>query len=247
MRLNTNAEVFSKLTEVGGISDMAAGEAGVLDAAAAAGDTTVDVVEDVTALVSGDFIRVGQDNELEVHEVDSVSGTGPFTVQLTTALVRDHAIGAEVQQVELLNYGAISDAGVNVDDSATVNEIFAATQFQVYVRLLQNQTSEFSWAMLNWSMENIAATLGIPESELTGSGTATAKDQLAVLGEALDSVQNYSLYFRGEREGGKLVEVMGFDASFDLNNAKNFLRGQQVDLPLAATVNGGYVIRQWDA
>lgn len=244
-RINTNAEVWAGVTEFGAIRDVDAGASTTLSAAAAAGVKVLPVSDDLTGtLQAGDYVRVGRDNLLEVHVVDSLTVTD---ITLETELVRDHDAAEPVVEQELVNWGAVADDGVNVDHSGTQTEINAVTQADAYVTLLQNVLATISCNLLNYSPENIAATLGIPESEITGTGAAGDPFQIFQSGDTIATVQNTSLYCRGFRRDNSTYEIIGFDATFDPNQAKNLLRGQQVNLPISADVNGGVVWRMVQA
>lgn len=86
----------------------AAGTATTLAAAATAGASTISATATVAA---NNWIVIGSGGTLETHYVTAVSGTGPYTVTLQTALLYSQASGAAVTPLNKHVFSLLNNQG----------------------------------------------------------------------------------------------------------------------------------------
>lgn len=83
---------------VGTAAETAGGGDTTLDGDVAAGATEIEVA-DATGIAAGNFLRIGDAGETEIHKV-AVGGVTGTTITLTTPLVRAHDDGDAVREVD---------------------------------------------------------------------------------------------------------------------------------------------------
>jgi hypothetical protein len=232
-RINSSDELWTVISEVGVIRDAAAGESDTLNAAASAGATTLTETTGTNAWAAGDILRVGTGSAAEVAIVDSY--TTP-TITLVSALMNDHAAGEPVVEQVKVNIGAIADDGVNRENAVETTEIRAATQAGIFATLTTSVSGRISFNILTHSLENVLLSMGIDEANITGTGTAADPYVADINFDDIGTLTNHAIYFTGARKDGTTVQIEAWAADFDGNQTVNYLRGQQVTLPLAAAV-----------
>jgi hypothetical protein len=232
-RINSSDELWTVISEVGVIRDAAAGESDTLNAAASAGATTLTEATGTNAWAAGDILRVGTGSAAEVAIVDSY--TTP-TITLVSALMNDHAAGEPVVEQVKVNIGAIADDGVNRENAVETTEIRAATQAGIFATLTTSVSGRISFNILTHSLENVLLSMGIDEANITGTGTAADPYVADINFDDIGTLTNHAIYFTGARKDGTTVQIEAWAADFDGNQTVNYLRGQQVTLPLAAAV-----------
>jgi len=233
-RLNSSDELWTEVTEGGFILDATAGTPGstTTDTAATAGDVLVSVVSETNFGV-GDLFRVGTGSTMEVCEVET---TAAGQINLVSALVLDHVSGSAVVEQAKTDLGDISEDGVTRETSVDRNEFRVATQAGNYAVLISNAGARISWNLVNHSLENVLASLGIDESNITGAGTTIDPFVGHVDPDAFNELLNHSLYFIGALKDGTQYEIRGFNCDFDANQTMTYARGNPALLPMAADV-----------
>lgn len=232
-RINSSDELWTAISEVGIIRDAAAGESDTLNAEAAAGATSLTEATGTNAWATGDILRIGTGSDAEVAYVEAY--TTP-TITLASALMKTHAAGEPIVEQQKVNIGAAADDGVNRENAVETTEIRASTQAGIYAVLTTSVTGRISFNLLCHSMENVLLTLGIDESNITGAGTAADPYVADINFDEIGTLTNHAIYFTGALKDGTTVQIEAWAADFDGNQTVNYLRGQQVTLPLAATV-----------
>lgn len=232
-RLGTNEELWTAVSEVGVLRDGGTGT-GNIAASITAGATTVTLgTGEGTAYVANDYIRVDSGNDLEVYQVESVATD---VVTIRGSFQKDHANGVEHNEQVKQDLGDISEDGVTRETTSDRQEFRVATQAGVYATLLVSSGMRLSWNLVNHNFENVLASLGIPESLLSGTGTASDPFIIPVNPDDFDTVTNESLYFAGSREDGTTIEIRGFNAQYDANQTMTYARGNPALLPMLADV-----------
>jgi hypothetical protein len=203
-----------------------------VDTAVTAGDTVISVVSE-TDFGAGDLLRIGSGNSIEVGEVES---TAAGSITLVSGALIDHAVGeAAVEQVKV-DLGDVSEDGVTRETSVDRNEFRVSTQAGVYATLITSANARLSWNLVNHSLENVLASLGIDETGIAGGGIVADPDVAHVDPDAYNELQNHSLYLTGALKDGTTFEIRGFGADFDANQTMTYARGNPALLPLAADV-----------
>jgi hypothetical protein len=232
-RLNTNEELWVAVSEAGFIRTPATpGGDTTTDAVLAPGVKVISVVSE-TGFTSGDLLRLGSGNLLEIGVVASTVA-GSITIESNIAF--DHLSGVQVVSQERVNLGAISDDGITRESSVERTEIRAATQAGVYATLITNANARISWNMLNHSFENVLWAFGMDEANIHGTGVAGDPFIADINPDLFDELNNITVYFAGSLKDGTTIEIQGWDADFDANVSITYLRGQAVSLPFAADV-----------
>ena len=232
-RINSSDELWTVISEVGIIRDVDAGESDTLNGDVAAGATSITETTGTNAWTAGDLLRVGTGSDVEVAIVETY--TTP-TITLVSPLLKGHLAGAPVVQQEKINIGAIADDGVNRENAVERTEIRAATQAGIYAVLTTSVTGRISFNLLCHSFENVLLSMGIDEGNIAGTGTAADPYVADINFDDIGTLNNHSLYFTGARKDGTTVQIEAWACDFDGNQTVNYLRGQQVTLPLAAEV-----------
>lgn len=233
-RLNTNEELWVAVSEVGVLRDGGTG-AGTLASAASNGDgsVTLDTGEG-SAYAANDYIRIGSGNTTEVWQVESVATD---TVTIRGSIVFEHAAGTVHNEQVKTNLGDISEDGVTRETTSDRQEFRVATQAGVYATLLVSSGLRLSWNLVNHSLENVLASLGVPESVLAGTGTAADPYTAPIDPDTFDTVTGESLYFAGSLEDGTTIEIRGCNAQYDANQTMTYARGNPALLPMLADVS----------
>lgn len=221
-RTNTNAELFAELDRVGVIRDVSSGvETTIATAAVDEGDTEIEVA-DGTGLAAGDLLRIGTG---AVQEVAVIEGVVDDTITLVSELAYDHAIGEDVVEQERTVLGDVTDDGVGTELQIGRSQINAATQKERYAFLDEYVNGRVTFGVLNHSIENLLASLGIDEANIHGAGSAADPYVADETPDDINAVENQSFYFTGSLKNGTVVEVQLWRTSVDANRAIQYVRG----------------------
>jgi len=232
----SNSEVFDRLSVAGILRD---------DEDSGAGSTTVPlaIVADAAAFTvatghGADFdedtyVRIGEGSSLEVCKIKTIAGD---LITPYTPLALDHiAASACVAQVKV-QIGEVTPEGVKHNTTLDVNDVKTATTRGTYVRLVRGITQTVSWATPNHSLENLALALGIPETAILGSGTASAPYRLVLKETSVASALNHSCYFTGVLHDGTTVEAHGWGVDFDGSGDITYTSGDAAPIPFSFNV-----------
>ena len=235
-RINTNAEVFKQLTAVGIFRDNPATAAGdtTIDTAVAAGDVVIPVASE-TAFALNDIVRIGSGDTLEDNIVLSTAA-GELTLKMPVAY--DHAVGEVVHERVRITVGAPDENGITVRTNAELQEVATAISLKPYLRQVIGMTSELEWSLLNFSLENLAAAAGIPETAITGAGTSTSPQSLVVLDTVVTSDENVTMWAQGLRQDDTTYEVHGWSVEMDPSQEVNLRAGQPALIRMNGSAKG---------
>jgi hypothetical protein len=231
-RLNTSDELWAAVSEAGFLRDVSGGESDTISAVSA-GAVSLTEVTGTNAWSAGDYLRIESGSALEVAIVEAYSTP---TITLVSPLAFDHPAGSAVVEQEKVNLGAVADDGINRENAVERTEIRAVTQAGIYATLVTSVSGRISFNLLNHSMENVLAAMGIDEANIGGTGVAADPYIGDVDFNKIDELLNHSIYFTGALKDGTTIQVEAWNAEFDGNQTVTYLRGQAVTLPFAADV-----------
>lgn len=226
-RLYKNAEIFSHVSEVGFMRE-ATGTHGdtTLSANAAKGALSLTVTA-ITNFADGDYIAIGAPGDTQ--EIGQISGApAGNTINLRSALAIAHLSGEEVFEVTRTKLGDLTDDGVDVTwGEGDFNAITAATKRGAVAYLVGHASQLLEFSILNTNPENVAAALGIPETNISGAGTAANPTRLDTAPDDFVTALAAAWYFTGIRKDGSTVEIQAWGVDVDPNTgAQKFTRGQ---------------------
>jgi hypothetical protein len=226
-RLYKKAELFSDLKEVGYMREATATHGDTtLTAAAAAGATSLTVAA-IANFADGDYFLIGTNEGMEIAQV---SGTpAGSTINLRSPLALAHANGEVVKEVTRTKLGDVTDDGVDCSPGeGDFNMIPAATKRGPVGYLMGHIAQLVEFGIEHLNLDNLAAALGIPETNITGSGTAAAPHSLNVLPDSFSTAIDAAWYFTGVRKDGMNVEIQLWGVEVDPTGlgALKFARGQ---------------------
>jgi len=235
-RTNTNAELFKALSQFGMMDDSTAASkvSTTLSAAYAAGVSTVKIASAVggTAL---DYIRIGPSGVMEVAQIETASTSAVLVSKTAYA----HAAGETVLELTRTILGDLSDDGVVVDVAADRTRIDAATRRHAYDYNINHTEYKATVNLENLSDENVLTSLGIPETNRHGAGTAADPYVADATPANLDTIKPVHFWARGTLGNGNTVEVQMWDCRIDPSKSVKFARGQ--DAPLQLVFNSQHV------
>jgi hypothetical protein len=226
-RLYKNAELFSHVTEIGYMRE-ATGTHGdtTLSANAAKGASTITVTS-ATNFADGDYLFIGAPGDTQ--EIAQQSGAPAGSViTLRSTLAMAHLSGEEVSEVTRTKLGDLSDDGVDVTwGEGDFNAITAATKRGAVGYLVGHASQLLEFSVINTNPENVAASLGIPEANVTGAFTAANPTKLDMAPDDFVTAVAAAWYFVGLRKDGSTVEIQAWGVDVDPNTgAQKFARGQ---------------------
>lgn len=239
-RANNASEVFARLSEAGFIRDVDGGDSTTVDSDFTADGATKTIdVADASPFAVDEIVRLGTRGTQEVQVINAIDTTAsPNTLTFDSVIAFDHDSGEDVVEQEKVVLGEVTDDGITEDLTADRNDINVATRSPVYTRLITAVDARLELSIENVNVENYLVTVGVPESELTGSGTQADMNQAVIEGnEVIDGMSNVSMYFTGVMEDGDSVEVQGWNAQIDPNRSRTWNTGTGSPLPMAADVS----------
>ncbi|MFA6044193.1 MAG: hypothetical protein WC718_04355 [Phycisphaerales bacterium] len=235
-RTNTNAELWKALSQFGMMDDSTAASKvnTTLSAAYAAGVSTIKIASAVGATAL-DYIRIGPSGVMEVAQLET-NTTNPA---LVSKIAYAHASGETVKELTRTILGDLSDDGVQVEITADRTRIDAATRRHAYDHNINHTEYRVTVAMENLSDENVLTSLGIPESNRHGAGTAADPYVADATPANLDTINPVHFWCRGTLGNGNTVEVQMWDCRIDPSKSITFARGQ--DAPAQLVFNTQHI------
>ena len=233
-RLLTNAELWSHVTAVGVIRDVSGGgSTTIATTALAVGDTAVTLAA-ASSFANDDLIRIGDESNEEVAVIES--GGGTTSLVLSSGVAYAHAVGEAVVEQERTVLGDVADDGIDVEYQADRTQVNAATRRERLAFLIGNVNARMTFDVRNHSLENVAATLGVSEGNITGAGSAADPSVMDATPDDWDEQANQSFYFTGALKNGTTVEIQLWRTSVDPNKTVTYARGGSPSLPFAVDV-----------
>jgi len=235
-RSNTNAELWSALSQFGMMDDSTSSPMSTtLSSSEAEGQTVLSVVI-TTNGSSHDYFRVGASGNSEVAQIETAT-----TVAITckSAIAYAHASGEEVVELTRTDLGDVSDDGVQWEVVADRTRIDAATQRHAYGHHINHTEYRVTVALENLSNENMATIMGIKESLNHGAGTAADPTVVDWTPDDIDGIDPLHFWARGTLKNGTTIEMQAWDCDVDPSKTFTIARGQ--DAPGQIVFNARHI------
>lgn len=231
-RLNTNAELWSHVSQFGYMSDSTSGFDTNLASSASEG-TSTGITIGSSAGSTNSYVRIGTDGNYEVALVTALTTTP--TIDLQSQLAFDHANSTTeiVKALDRTDLGDISDDGVQWETIADRTRIDAATQRHAYDHNINHTNYRVVVSLENLSNENWAVVMGIPESNIHGAGTSGDPNVVDFTADDIDTIDPVHFWFRGALKNGDVVEIQAWDCRIDPAKTVTFARGQDAPAQIA--------------
>ncbi len=230
-RTNANGELWDALTEFGRLLDSTGGSTLATASAAAAAGASAVTAANSTVLSTGTYIRIGPMGGAQLAYINAISTMDVLT--LRSELAEDVSTGETIRELERTILGDTDDNGVQSNVNADITSINAATQRNTYAHLVAHTDMLVEVGILNISWENLLATVGAPESNLSGAGTVADPTVAYWLPDNWDSVKPIHFWARGTLKDGTIVEVQFWDCDIDPAKSMALARGQEAPLGLS--------------
>ena len=236
-RLNTNAELWKNLTQFGAMFDSTSSPLNTtLSATEAVGQTELSVVA-VANGVAGDYVRVGNDGNIEVAQIEATAAGPAFIMKSSIAYA--HSSGGLVKELTRTDLGDLSDDGMSVEVVGDRERIDLATQRHYGAYNMRHTDYRVTVNLENLSPENMAMAVGVPDSNVTGAGTTADPSVTDWTPDNIDSKDPISFWGRGALGNGEVVEVQFWDCRIDPSKTVQLARGQ--DAPMQMSFNARHV------
>jgi hypothetical protein len=217
-----------------------------LSAIAAKGATTLTVVG-ITNFSSGDAIRIGDGNTMELNKINGApSGS---TITLTNPLQRAHAIGEEVKEMTVYNHGdPSSEGGVDILTNGEQVDVRVATARLPITNIKGYIGASAEWAYPFADLYSFATAVGMnPATKVSGSGTVASPRALITDGTDFGEETDIAIIAIGELVDGTLVVVELWGCSADYTAMSTVIkRGQVKNMPCRYRASAGGVITTVD-
>jgi hypothetical protein len=169
-----------------------------LASAANAGATTVSTTASIPA---DSYIVIGSGATLESHQVSGASGTGPYTITLTTPLVYNQASGAAVTGLNTHAFSLLNNGSVpgNQPPSASIwdydgEEWRLLTGGQLDELTIKGTGSALVDYTCTWFANPAQTNVAAPSASFTGTQTpAPWTTTILIGGQQLDVVVNWEI------------------------------------------------------
>jgi len=181
----------------------------------------------ITNFADGDYIYIGSPGDTQ--EIARIEGApAGSTIALRSPLAMAHLSTEPVVEVTRTKLGDLSDDGVDVTwGEGDFNAITAATRRAAVGYLVGHASQLLEFSIINTNPENVAASLGIPESKIQGLGTTADPTTLDMAADDFVTDAAAAWYFLGLRKDGSTVEIQAWGVDVDPNTgAQKFARGQ---------------------
>jgi hypothetical protein len=234
-------KILKLLNTVLMVRDAPAGAGNTTMTAAVAAGATALTVTAITNFSSGDTIRIGQGEEMELAVISGAPAGNNITV--ADPLSYAHIIGEPVVEQVAYDLGDVSEGGVSVSFAGQSTDIPVATRRLSFSTVLGFLDMLADFGLPTLTMENLAFALGIPLTRITGSGTFNAPFAMTTDGNQFATEVNMSLIAIGTRMDGTTtrVELWGVDMDYT-NLSFSLSRGQATTIPARAMASAGGVM-----
>lgn len=230
------AKVFKQLSTVLLMQDQSGGLVTTVNALAAAGQKVL-LVPNTTGIANGDTVRIGAGELLELGVVASFIAATSIT--LADNLTYDHQIGDDVVEQNAYDLGDVTDAGATVTGAANTSDVLSAMRRLVYTILNGYVDLGATFSLPGLTLQNLAFALGVPQTNVSGSGAALTPFFYATDGTDFGGSQNNSLIIMGLTQDGTPLRVELWGVDFDYTSFSIQLkRGVLASIPVKVTATG---------
>lgn len=236
VRKLTNAEAFKHMTNFRVARDKTTTpKGGKLTANILAGvDTFILAAAPApVAPVAGDMMRLG-DEYKEIVYVEAYNGT-TREVTLVSKTEFAHSAGEGLVEQTAFKPGDLSEDGVMFNVETDYTDVRSATRRGVWYRNINNSTETGSASVLNISPENMLMSLGIPETDIHGAGTAADPYVVDLAMEKINTQGWQAFLFDGYMNDSSFVHGEFWDVQMAPNLQMTFRSGETVTVPLEWT------------
>jgi hypothetical protein len=211
-----------------------------LTSGVAAGATALTVAA-ITNFASGDTIRIGQGEEMELGVISGAPAGNNIT--LADPLSYAHVAAEPVVEHTAYDLGDVSDGGVALNFAGQSTDIPVATRRLSFSTVLGFLDMLADFGLPTLTMENLAFALGIPLTNISGAGTFNSPFAMTTDGNQFATEVNMSLIAIGTRMDGSTtrIELWGVDMDYT-NLSFKLSRGQATTIPARAMASAGGVM-----
>jgi len=199
--------------------------------AAAAGASALTVGTNSSLISTGTYVRIGPMGGAQLAFVTAVSTADVLT--LRSQLAESVSTGETVREQARVVIGDTDDNGVQNNINTDITTINAATQRNAYAHFVAHTDMLVEVGIINISWENLLATVGDDEANISGAGTVADPTVAYWLPDNWDSVKPIHFWARGTLKDGTIVEVQFWDCDIDPAKSMALARGQEAPLGLS--------------
>lgn len=205
-RLNTGEEFFKDLNSVSLFTAKATtpGDS-TITVSVAAGDAGVTVASPVN-FNDTDFVVISGSGGAELRRIAGAPVADVLT--LNYALRTGQSVGARVLEMVEIPLGHIDESGVAVNTAQNQTQIKSATSRTPTATRNDAADLTFSCNLQGFNMENFALVFGLPDSAVSGTGTAADPWTTYIGGDTIGSATGLRVVrLTGSRFDGRIFEL----------------------------------------
>jgi hypothetical protein len=244
-RLNRKTELFDRLTKVEVIRE-ATGTHGnsTLTAAVAAGGTTLSLTA-ATNFADADVLLIDTGEFLEINKQSGAPATNDVTASF--GLLYAHDVGTVVKEGVAIDLGHVEAGGFQFQSGGQFNAINSAIRRLTLAYSAGYTEMSGTLGLIGFNPENFALAMGIPETNVIGTGTSSDPYTLLLGADNLDTAGDQAVRLTGARKDGGIVQLELWGVQFDFSTVQvQWTRGQVAQIPLGIKVTSGALLRQWN-
>lgn len=195
-----------------------------LNGAVNAGASAV-VLTSGTSFNNDDWVLVEAGGGVEVTQLKDKS-TNNFNLKI--AAYRDWGNGVTITKLDMVQFADITPAGVSLSMNVTQADRFSALSATAVHSQLGQAVTTINFAVMNWTLANIAYALGIPASDIANSA-------LLADGSNIGTASIPAVAFKGVTKNGATTMLIGEGTSLDLASIAMTLTksGEGTSLPMS--------------
>lgn len=248
-RLNRKGELFSHIKQVRLIRDSTASPGNTtLSAAPVAGAGTISVAS-ITNFAVAETIKVGNGERTEIRKIHPLTApsAGVITLDTTTPLLYGHDIGEVVVEQAFDDLGPLSDAGLIIEHTGSVEDVNASTRRMLFSQLTGYYNIRLNFELLGFNVENLALAFAMNAARVLGAGT-TAQPRVLTIGrdDEVGEFNDMAFEFLGARKDGTTVKLTAMACEIEPSPQFTVARGVKVPIPLAAKVTAGLYYERYN-
>lgn len=230
----TKGKVLVGLNEVGIIGPAGSFSQTVAGASAAAGQKVVQLSA-VTGLSVGDLLKLGASDQAEWHEVGAISAPN---ITLRTPLLRTQAVGTTVVSAGRTPFAGVSEEGVKLDVSGSIDKIRVATSGITQGTRPGAAVMTLSFATIEISLSQIAYALGIAQAQIVSS-------RLPFNGNNIGRTPAECAYLKGLLDDGTVLEIRAWACAQSIQSFAMQMtnQGTLTSLPFTLRPTSGLLVQ----
>lgn len=239
-RLNKKAELWSYVSNVGVFRDNIAIGNSTNSVAVAPGATTVTATL-ITNFAAGNWLRMGAGENVEINQQVGAPVGNVITLLYPAAFA--HPIGDSLIGQSQTDLGHVTDKGVTVDIKGDHNVVKSAVRRLALGYLIGHAEIEMGFELTGYALENLAAALGMLETDVTGAGTAPNPNRLVANPDLYAEQNDLSFYFRGFRKDATPVYGFLWGVELDFSSVQlQMMRGKEAPIAFRCRATSGFAL-----